>query len=282
MKKLVLVTLVVLSHLVAVAQQTEADKYLVTTRTNSLGYVSLQLTDPYLSPLTYSGSGFDFNHESRRFLSLRNNNISIQHQYYLVGAIAYNPAGTASMLYFGANYSFGMQYHFRPANRFHVLVGGSWDVDFGFKDLTRNINNPVNMDMATNLNVSGVIRYDVSLLRMTLRLQLSAETPVVGLMFVPLAGASYYEMFELGNHAGLTHFSSLHNKRGINPKLTVNIPFARSTWQVGLAYQHLKYEANDMVFKRNSFSLMVGTTFDVVSFSGRKKKLSPNFISTNE
>ena len=138
------------------------------------------------------------------------------------------------------------------------------------------------MDMATNLNVSGVIRYDVSLLRMTLRLQLSAETPVVGLMFVPLAGASYYEMFELGNHAGLTHFSSLHNKRGINPKLTVDIPFAQSTWQVGLAYQHLKYEANDMVFKRNSFSLMVGTTFDVVSFSGRKKKLSPNFISTNE
>ena len=282
MKKLVLVTLVVLSHLVAVAQQTEADKYLVTTRTNSLGYVSLQLTDPYLSPLTYSGSGFDFNHESRRFLSLHNNNISIQHQYYLVGAIAYNPAGTASMLYFGANYSFGMQYHFRPANRFQVLVGGSWDVDFGFKDLTRNINNPVNMDMATNLNVSGVIRYDVPLRRRTLRLQLSAETPVVGLMFVPLAGASYYEMFELGNHAGLTHFSSLHNKRGINPKLTVDIPFAQSTWQVGLAYQHLKYEANDMVFKRNSFSLMVGTTFDVVSFSGRKKKLSPNFISTNE
>ena len=282
MKKFVLVTLVVLSHLAAVAQQTEADKYLVTTRTNSLGYVSLQLTDPYLSPLTYSGSGFDFNHESRRFLSLHNNNISIQHQYYLVGAIAYNPAGTASMLYFGANYSFGMQYHFRPANRFQVLVGGSWDVDFGFKDLTRNINNPVNMDMATNLNVSGVIRYDVPLRRRTLRLQLSAETPVVGLMFVPLAGASYYEMFELGNHAGLTHFSSLHNKRGINPKLTVDIPFERSTWQIGLAYQHLKYEANDMVFKRNSFSLMVGTTFDVLSFSGRKKKLSPNFISTNE
>lgn len=282
MKKVVLISMVILLSSTLFAQDEDEQKHLLTTRTSTYGLTSFHFIDPYLSPLTYSGSGSEYNHESRRFLSLRNTNISIQIKYNLTAGAAENPAKTASIVYFGTNYSLGMQYHFHPAKGLQLLAGGSWDVDFGFKDLTRNVNNPVNMDMATNLNVSGVIRYDVPLRRRTLRLQLSAETPVVGLMFVPLAGASYYEMFELGNHAGLIHFSSLHNKRGINPKLTVDIPFERTTWQVGLAYQHLKYEANDMVFKRNSFSLMVGTTFDVVSFSGRKKKLSPNFISTNE
>jgi hypothetical protein len=282
MKKYVLVSLAIFLSSAISAQSSDDQKHLLTTKTNTFGFTTLHFIDPYLSPLNYSGSGFDFNHESRRFLSLNNTNISIQNKFYLATGIAYNPAKTGSMLYFGANYSVGMHYHFRPAKGLQLLAGGSWDVDFGFKDLTRNVNNPVNLDMATNLNLSGLARYDIPLRRRTLRLQLAVETPVLGWMFVPTAGASYYEMFELGNHSDITHFSSVFNKRGLNPKLTVDVPFARSTWRFGLSYQGLKYKANDMVFKRNTFSLMVGTTMDVISFAGRKKQAPHNFISTNE
>jgi hypothetical protein len=282
MKKYVLVSLAIFLSSAISAQSSDDQKHLLTTKTNTFGFTTLHFIDPYLSPLNYSGSGFDFNHESRRFLSLNNTNISIQNKFYLATGIAYNPAKTGSMLYFGANYSVGMHYHFRPAKGLQLLAGGSWDVDFGFKDLTRNVNNPVNLDMATNLNLSGLARYDIPLRRRTLRLQLAIETPVLGWMFVPTAGASYYEMFELDNHSGITHFSSVFNKRGLNPKLTVDVPFARSTWRFGLSYQGLKYKANDMVFKRNTFSLMVGTTMDVISFAGRKKQAPHNFISTNE
>jgi len=86
----------------------------------------------------------------------------------------------------------------------------------------------------------------------------------------------------LGNHSNISHFSSVFNKRGVNPKLTVDVPFARTTWRFGLAYQALKYKANDMVFERNTFSFMVGTTFDAISFGGRKKHAPHNFISTND
>ena len=282
MRKYVLVSLIVFLSSVLSAQISDDQKHLLTTKTNTFGLATFHFIDPYLSPLTYTGSGFDFNHESRRFLSLNNTNISIQNKFYLATGIAYNPAKTGSMLYLGANYSLGMHYHFRPAKGLQLLAGGSWDVDFGFKDLTRNVNNPVNLDMATNLNLSGVARYDFPLFRRTLRLQLAVESPVLGYMFVPTAGASYYEMFELGNHSDITHFSSIVNKRGLNPKLTLDVPFARSTWRFGLSYQTLKYKANDMVFKRNTFSLMVGTTMDVISFAGRKKQVPHNFISTNE
>ena len=282
MKKVVLMSLVIFLSSAIFAQNEEEQKHLLTTRTSTYGLTSFHFIDPYLSPLTYSGSGSEYNHESRRFLSLKNTNISIQIKYSLTAGVADNPAKTASMVYFGTNYSLGMQYHFRPAKGLQLLAGGSWDVDFGFKDLTRNTNNPVNLDMATNLNLSGVARYDIPLRRRTLRLQLAVETPVLGWMFVPEAGASYYEMFELGNHSNISHFSSVFNKRGVNPKLTVDVPFARTTWRFGLAYQALKYKANDMVFERNTFSLMVGTTFDAISFGGRKKHAPRNFISTND
>ncbi|MDR3653989.1 MAG: DUF3316 domain-containing protein [Paludibacter sp.] len=264
------------------AQIPETQKYLLTTKSNTFGFSTISFLDPYLSPLTYSGNGIQFNHESRRFLSLENTNISIQKKYYLLAGFALNPPQTSSMLYLGTNYSWGMHYHFRPIKGLQLLAGGSWDIDFGYKYVVRNINNPVNVDLATNLNLSGIAMYDIPLRRRTLRLQLAVETPVFGWMFVPLAGESDYEMFDLGNLSNVSHLSSIINKRGINPKLTIDVPFSRTTWQFGLSYQKLKYKANDMVFERNEFSISAGTTFDEISFSGRKRHIPQNFISTNE
>jgi len=163
-----------------------------------------------------------------------------------------------------------------------VLAGGTWDAGLGYKDVPRNVNNPGNVDLATNLNLSGVAIYDIILRRRVLKLQLAVETPVIGWMYVPLAGASYYEMFMLGNTSDISHFSSIINKRGIHPKLTLDVPFKSSVWRIGVGYQRLQYKANNMIFDRNELSFMLGTTFDVIHFGGRSKKAPANFISTNE
>jgi hypothetical protein len=162
------------------------------------------------------------------------------------------------------------------------MTGGSCDIGLGYKDVPRNINNPGNVDLATNFNLTGVAIYDIPLHKRTLRLQLALETPVIGWMYVPLAGASYYEMFMLGNHSDISHFSSLANRRGINPKLTLDIPFKRSVWRVGVGYQGLQYTANNMVFNRNELSFVIGTTFDKIGFGGRLRKAPANYISPTE
>ena len=282
MNKLLLTGLVIFFNSILYAQDSNEQKFLLTTKTNTVGFSILSLTDPYLSPLTYTGNGIQFEHESRRFLSLSNTNVSIQNKLNLEFGYLLNPAQTASMTYIGADYSWGMHYHFRPLEGLILLAGGTGDVGLGYKDVPRNVNNPGNVDLYANLNLSGVAQYDIPLLRRTLRLQLSVETPLIGWMYVPLAGASYYEMFMLGNLSGISHFSSVFNKRGINPKLTVNVPFKSSVWRFGIGYQKLQYTANKMVFDRTEMSVHIGTTFDMVGFGGRMRKAPSNFISTGE
>jgi hypothetical protein len=124
--------------------------------------------------------------------------------------------------------------------------------------------------------------YDWVLHKRTLHFQVSLQLPLVGCMFVPSSGASYYDMFEVGNLDQAFHFSSIHNKQGLNQTYTVDVPFNRTTWRFGLNFKNIKYKANDLVFKHEGMSLIIGTTFDDISFSGRKSLAPKNFISTNE
>ncbi|MDP4238823.1 MAG: DUF3316 domain-containing protein [Bacteroidota bacterium] len=281
MNKIILLCWILLSCSILSAQNIEDQPYLLTSKTNTIGLSKLSLIDPYLSPLTYQGNGIEFEHESRRFLSVTNTNVSMQSRLDLEVGYLLNPAQTASMTYLEIKPGWGMQYHFRPMKGLVLLAGGNCDLDFGYKEVIRNINNPGNVDLAINLNLSGAAMYDIPLRKRTLRLQLELETPVIGWMYVPLAGASYYEMFDVGNLSNISHVSSIINRRGIDPKISLDIPFKRSVWQVGFRYRTLKYSANNMVFERNEISLLIGTTFDGIAFGGREKRAPKNFISPN-
>lgn len=282
MKKIIFVALIFLSNINVSAQNIENKKYLLTSHSNSVGLTLLGMTDPYLSPLVYSGMGMSLYNEKCRFLVPENINYSMRSKFSLSAGLMLNPSSSSSMTYIGVNHGWGLQYHWHPKKGLQVLVGGLWDVDFGFKNVARNVNNPVNIDLATNLNLSGTVLYDIPTSKRVLRLKLAVETPLFGYMFVPQGGASYYEMISLGNLTDAFHFSSIHNKRGMNRTLSIEVPLNRSTWRFGFGFNNLKYSANHLVFVRKEYSLLIGTTFDVATFAGTKNKAPRNFISTND
>lgn len=278
--------LVVLCSLMIVlstkAQQTEEQKYALTTSVSTDGLSIVSIMDPYLSPLNYSGFGYVATDLERHFISPNNPFISTQYSSDLTVGVTLNPTATAMILYYERNYGRGFHYHLKPQNDTQILLGGVMDLELGFKQNSRNINNPFAIDLSTNLNLSGILMHDFILFKRTMQLQLKLETPLLGSMFVPLQGSSYYEMFLLGDLSNTLHFSSLHNKIGINETISLDIPFNHSVWRIGMNYHNLKYKANDMVFRRTEFSLIAGTTFDFVTFAGRKNKAPKNFISTKE
>lgn len=266
---------------VATAQNKNEQKYALMSNSSVLGVSVLNLADPYLSPLTYSGFGVRFDGDSRKYLNPDNINLSWNQRINFVLGMGLNPAYSSSMVYMAANGGLGVHYHFRPLKGLQLLAGGVWDIDFGMKQIGRNVNNPYSVDLSTNLNLSGVALYDIPLRKRTLSLSGSVESPLLGCMFVPRSGASYYEMFDLWNLESTMHFSSLHNKRGFTETLAVDVPFNRSTWRFGIRISNLKYQANDMVFKRNEAALLIGIKYDVAIFSGKKNSVPVNFISTD-
>ncbi len=283
MKKISLtIFLLSLFSVCAFTQQTTDKKYSLITSTNNAALTLLSITDPYLSPISYSGIGVGFEHAERKYFNPENTDFSMQHKLNSLVGIALNPSFSASTTYLGGAFSWGAFYHYRKLSDVQILAGATTDGQFGFKSNMRNVNNPINVDMAVNLNLAASLRYDFLMKNKKVRLIYDFETPLMGCMFVPMVGASYYEMFDLWNLRNTIHFSSLHNKLAYKSALVLEIPMRTSVFTVGFSSHSLKYGANDLVFKQNSFSLLLGYKTNLYKFKGNDNTAPSNFISTEK
>jgi len=265
------------------AQQFNPEKnFNLISATDNASVSLINLLDPYLSPLTYSGLGVGYKHAERKFFKPENVNYSMQGKLNTLVGIAFNPAYSASMTYLGGAYSWGAFYHYRKFKDVQFLLGATADAQLGVKSISRNVNNPANVDAAVNLNLAAALRYDFRLKKLPLRVIYELETPIAGCMFVPVGGASYYEMFELWNLNNALHFSSLHNRLGIKYNIGLDFMLKKSTLHVGIEQQKLLYQANDLVFKQSAFSVLIGYKYNFHIFKGRNNPAPANFISTDK
>ncbi len=277
MKKFILLFLTTFISLITWGQQEIVEKkYGLRTSGTTFGFSTLHLKDNYISPLDYSGTGLKVANENSRLYSPDFMDLSIINRSKLNLGITSNPANTASIMYLGLNFAWGMHYHFRPVTNMQILTGNLADINLGLKYNTRNVNNPFNMDLAINLNLSAILIYDIPAQKRTLRLQAGFETPWIGCMFAPEQGASYYEIFSLKADGKFVHFSSFHNKLALRQTYFIEIPFKNSTWRFGINGDTSKYKANDMIFKMNDFNVFFGYTRIFTRFT-RKNPAPANF-----
>ena len=277
---MIYVCFIVLSFTFAQADNTK--QYLLTTSTENISLTTVDLLDPYLSPLVYTGVGVGYQHSDMKYFKKYVGKMSHESRFSILAANTYNPQYSSSVNYVGGQYQWGMHYHFRPLEGLHLLAGGNAGLLMGVKSNERNVNNPVNVDAALDLGFSGIANYDFSLWRKKFTLSFQLEFPLLGMMYVPMQGASYYEMFTGGDLSNTLHLSSLHNRLARTSGLKLEIPTKNSTWHVGISTSKLKYEANDMFFKQNNYNFNVGYTYDLYIFRGRKNLPPHNFISVKQ
>jgi len=283
--------LILLSSGLLKAQQSDSILYPLSTINHRAGISFLELHDPYLSSLSYSGIGARIEITQHRFL--RTNLLlpdsqqlfpaagsSLSAFLRLSGSVAttQNPASTAVVNYMGGNLTWGMNYHYRKIENMVVLVGAAADGEFGVKQNSRNINNPVNMDIAFNINAMLGGRYFIQTKKRIIQLSGSYEMPLVGLMFVPYPGLSYYELYTSGRIGEALFFSSLHNRQGQKLAFSVDFPLRNSTLHAGWRFHHLKYQGSGPVFVRDEHALMLGITYDIFRSSGRRSRFPSNYI----
>ena len=263
------------------AQNSDTVKYTLKSVSNNFSIPQLTINDAYLSPLEYKGIGVGFGRITDQYLSPQNTNFSFHSRQSGIMGFTTNPTSSAYMTYVAYNYGWGYYYHYRPMSGMQLLVGGVWDYELGYKSNSRNVNNSTNIDLSSSINLALGFKYNIITPKRIMRVSMTIETPLVGYMFVPMGGMSYYEILVMGNFDNCSHLSHIFNRQGYKQTFAFEIPLKRMTWRVGLSSQNIIYQANGMTFTNKSSAITLGASFDMAVFSGRINSAPANFLNAN-
>lgn len=232
------------------------------------------LYDTYLSPLEYKGTSLRVMNERMSRLPWFNRSLIKQQIIDLEVALADNPAKTASEYWFMLNYRLGAHHEFLKVGDFRLRAGGIWDVALGVLYNERNGNNPASARAYTNLNLSIMAFYNWN--RFTFRWQM--DTPMMGILFSPKYGQSYYEI-SLGNSVGVVNFASLHNQRALRNYMTIDFPIAKITLRAGYLGSFYQTRVHSLQTHTYSNSFVIGFVTESINISGAKSRNKVNWNS---
>lgn len=189
--------------------------------------------DTYLSPVNYKGPQMHMEVATLRPLK-RNEKLCFESNTRLHLAYTENRAQTAHEPDFLLTTDLGWTRVWREVlPHTDVRMGGLWGMDLGGTYNTQNGNNPAQARLATRLSATVGATCRFSLRQRTLRLSYQASLPLVGMMFSPQYGQSYYNLFHQGhwNHNLLATHPG--NALSLFQRFTLSIPCRRRTLVVG-------------------------------------------------
>ena len=229
-----------------------------TTRATLYGAGFTNVFDTYLSPQEYRGVEFRVSRESMRMTRWMDGNLSLQTLFQANVGYTHNKVDNNKTFAGLANWNYGLHYNFRLTDNFRLLAGGVGDFNGGFVWNLRNGNNPASARAYVNLDASGMAIWDLRVKGRPITLRYQANLPLMGVMFSPHYGQSYYEIFSLGNAGGVVKFTSLHNQPSLRQMLTVDFPVGRAKMRLAYVCDIQQSNLNDIKTHTYSHVFMVG------------------------
>lgn len=189
--------------------------------------------DTYLSPIRYSGLDVALGYERLRAAGFAPEKWLTRHNASVNFASMNNQSGSGAMMSLYLDYSFAMLRRWQLGRGLWLAGGGEAALTLGGLYNLRNSNNPATAKVAIDLGATAMASYHlrVGWLPLTFRYQVSL--PVVGAFFSPAFGQSYYEMFYIGNTAGIVHFGAWHNRVDLRNYLSVDIHVGKRALRLG-------------------------------------------------
>lgn len=201
------------------------------------GYV--HLFDAYLSPLDYTGNSLSLSHLRERQVGWWKKQWQWQNLTQLHLAQTLNPAQTAQLYDFDFSTAWALHRRLLTSPNWQLSLGPQFGAHLGGSYAPRNGNNPGQARMALDLSLSLRSDHRFRLFRNTWIWRNQLDAPLLGLMFSPQFGQSYYELFGLGhshrNLVGTTPF----NAPSLRLLSTLSLPFARGRFSIGL-HSHIR------------------------------------------
>lgn len=246
----------------------QANRYVTRATMYGVGYTNV--FDTYLSPQEYRGIDFRITRETMRMTKLFDGNVSAQSFFQADLGYTHNRANNNNTFSGLVNWNYGLHYQFRLTNNFKLLVGGLGDFNAGFVYNLRNSNNPASARAYINFDASTMAIWHLKIKNYPFVLRYQANLPVIGVMFSPEKGQSYYEIFTLGNSSGVVQFTSLHNQPSLRQMFSIDLPIRYTKLRLSYIADLQQSHVNDIKTHTYSHVFMVGFVKDMYLIRNKK------------
>ncbi len=247
-----------------------------TTHAMLFGVGRSSLYETYLSPVTYTGPHVSFLHETLRKTHWLDGRITVQGIFDGFFTYASNRADNADEMGGMLNYSIGWHYNWPLACGLRLMAGGNFHAGLGAIYNTRNSNNPVQAKAEMDVGVSLAAIYPFYIRKKPFTARYQVGLPLVGMMFSPHYGQSYYEM-SLGNYDRNVCFTWPVNAPSMRHLLTVDFPIAGFTFRAGYMCDIRQSKVNGLRSHVWNHSFMIGYVKHF-SFVKRKEARHAGFV----
>lgn len=235
--------------------------------------------DTYLSPLEYTGPEVRILHERMRMTHLIDGNVSTQSIFQINASYTENISKTAKMYYGLVNWSYALHYQFRINEHLKILAGPVIDLNGGVIYNERNSNNPAQAKVYGNIGASAMAIYKFHIKDYPLTLRYQANLPLIGVIFSPEYGESYYEIFSLKNGGKNVVFTSLHNTPSLRQILTLDFPICQTIMRVGYLCDIQQSKVNNLRTHSYSHDFMIGFVRNLYLLKGKNKISMPDKVT---
>ena len=268
--KLILFLICLSSCMLSRAQEDSllVKRHVVRSTLVGAGYANV--FDTYLSPLEYKGPEVRFLFENMRMTRLLGGKVSEQHLFQVNFDYTQNPTKSVKSYSGLINWSYSLHYQKKYTERLKLLFGPMLDINGGVIYNQRNSNNPAQAKAYASLGASAMILYKFYIGNYPFSLRYQANLPLMGIMFSPEYGESYYEIFGLGNGGKNILFTSLHNMPSLRQLLTLDIPVKKTILRIGYLCDIQQSKVNNLKSHTYSHDFMIGVVRNLYFLKGKK------------
>lgn len=265
-KRYILLLIILIVSQIAYGQES---KILSTKYAFSVG--TIKMADHNLSNQEYSGIVYGLQFSQGQYYKNKNVSWNIHEQIRYSHPL--NASKSAYITYLGINIGFGSYYNLK-LNNFKFKLGGYIDIYEGAKYQSRNVNNIFSNDLQLQLLANITAQYHYTWNKFGLLVQYQMATPLIGCMFIPEMGQSYYEVYKYlsENLEDVVHFTSFHNRQGYKGNLTLNFLFKGFTLYTGFIHHFDYWHQNDLYFYNKELSGQIGVIVDLEFRCGLKSQ----------